>query len=654
MINRAYATLDIKAQTAADGTRRFSGVASTPEPDRMGDVVEPRGAVFKLPVPLLWQHDAAQPIGWIKSATVTPSGIRIEGEVATLDEPGRLKDRLDEAWQSIKSGLVRGLSIGFRALETARLEGSDYAMRFLKWEWLELSAVTIPANQQATIVAVKSLDAAHLAASGRNLRASDSPPGASGTSGPRQRAAEADRNPSRTTMKTLQELLEAREQKAARMNELAELRSAEKRGFTADERAEFDGLAADVESIDDDIRTEKAAAVLSTARPVHGTTARSASESRGRGPTIIVRKQDPDDAFQGQSFVRRVIAKALAFQEQCSAAAVAEARWGKTHPNLVQWIKADVAGGGSGSGEWGSELVSADNRYTGDFIEYLYAQTVFDSLPLREVPAYVTIKGQDGQSTANWVGESKGIPVTTSDFSSVSLTPLKVAAIAVVSNELMRDSSPAAEQLVTNSLVQASGQKVDTTFFSTSAASSGVSPAGILNGVTIGASGGTTADELRGDMIGLLRTFINNKYNIDDLVWVTTPLLAAQISLMRNALGQPEYPSMSANMTLEGRRVYKGHNVGTGDFILMSPRDIWKIGDRGVQVTISRDAVIEQSDSPAGATDTPAGITGTKFTSMFQEESTAIKVVRPINFQKRRTSAVAYIGNASYGDLNSV
>ena len=105
--------------------------------------------------------------------------------------------------------------------------------------------------------------------------------------------------------------------------------------------------------------------------------------------------------------------------------------------------------------------------------------------------------------------------------------------------------------------------------------------------------------------------------------------------------------------TLEGRPVYSGHNVGTGDLILMSAGDIWKIGDGGVQVSISREATIEQNDTPAGATDTPVTM-AVKFTNMFQEESTAIKVVRSINWAKRRTGAVHYIGNASYGELQSV
>jgi hypothetical protein len=43
--------------------------------------------------------------------------------------------------------------------------------------------------------------------------------------------------------------------------------------------------------------------------------------------------------------------------------------FGKTHPNLVQYLKSGVPGGGTGSGEWGAELVGIDNRYTGDFVD---------------------------------------------------------------------------------------------------------------------------------------------------------------------------------------------------------------------------------------------------------------------------------------------
>ena len=82
--------------------------------------------------------------------------------------------------------------------------------------------------------------------------------------------------------------------------------------------------------------------------------------------------------------------------------------------------------------------------------------------------------------------------------------------------------------------------------------------------------------------------------------------------------------------------------------IMLKPADIYRIGDSGVQVSISREAMIEQDTAPTGATDTPTGASA-NFTSMFQSESTAIKVVRSINFAKRRASAVAVVTGADYG-----
>jgi hypothetical protein len=70
-------------------------------------------------------------------------------------------------------------------------------------------------------------------------------------------------------------------------------------------------------------------------------------------------------------------------------------------------------------------------------------------------------------------------------------------------------------------------------------------------------------------------------------------------------------------------------------------------------VAISREATIEQDDAPTGATDTPVGMTTTNATNMFQEDSTAIRLIRRLNFQKRRDTAVAYIGDAGYGGVAS-
>jgi hypothetical protein len=160
-------------------------------------------------------------------------------------------------------------------------------------------------------------------------------------------------------------------------------------------------------------------------------------------------------------------------------------------------------------------------------------------------------------------------------------------------------------------------------------------------------SAGTDAAGVRGDIAQLMAPFITAK-NISGLHFVTTPTLGLQLQLMRNALGMREFEGVTADGgTLEGRPLHLGDNVGAGDLILIKPSDIYRIGDSGVQVSISRDAMIEQSSAPTGVTDTPVAASQV-FTSMFQAESTAIKVVRSINFAKRRTSAVAYVGDAAY------
>jgi hypothetical protein len=655
-MDRAYSALEVKGVN--EERRIITGLATSPVPDRAGDIVDQYGAKYAESIPLFLYHDSTKAVGTVRLGKPTSKGIPFEAHIPKVAEEGNLKARVDEAWQMVKYKLIAAVSIGFRSIEGKIKYLKEGGQHFLESEILELSLVPIPMQSLATVDSIKSFDgtARHAlgfpnptalqAASGRTQ--SDPSPAVVGTKQPAPNGGFFVSQPQSKQVKTIAELRAERETKAARMGELMQLKKAGD-GFGDAERAEYDAVSNEVDSLDDDIRELKFHALNSSnARVAEGTTQRSAAASRGRTlPTSFGAK---DDEFLGQSYTRRVIAKALAAMNYGSAVEVASQRY-KSNPLLVEVIKADVAGGGTGSGEWGAELVSADNRFNGDFIKFLHSKTVFDSLPLRSVPANVTIKGQDGAATANWVGESKAIPATAADFSTVSLTPQKVAAIAVVSNELLRDSSPSAEMLVRDALVEASAQKVDTHFFSTTAASSGVYPAGILNGVVVGTTGGATEAELIGDIAGLMRNFITAKYDINGLVWCMSPLLALQISLMRNALGQNAFATMPN--TLEGRPVYSGHNVGTGDLILMSAGDIWKIGDSGVQVSISREATIEQDDAPQGATDTPVTMS-TKFTNMFQAESTAIKVVRSINWAKRRTGAVHYIGNATYGELQSV
>lgn len=151
---KAYSVL--KVQSVANDERRLSGIATTPTPDRAGDIVVPTGAKFADRIPLLRGHMRSEPVGWAKLKKPTNKGIPFEAEIAKIDDPGPLRDRVETAWLEIKSGLVAAVSIGFRPLKWAFLD--DGGIQFDELEIFELSLVTLPANEQAVITGAKSMD----------------------------------------------------------------------------------------------------------------------------------------------------------------------------------------------------------------------------------------------------------------------------------------------------------------------------------------------------------------------------------------------------------------------------------------------------------------------------------------------------------------
>src|SRR5262245_47027937 len=58
-MNRAYALIHIKQ--VDDDQRVITGTATTPTPDRIGDIIEPMGVKFKNPLPLLLYHHNDKP-----------------------------------------------------------------------------------------------------------------------------------------------------------------------------------------------------------------------------------------------------------------------------------------------------------------------------------------------------------------------------------------------------------------------------------------------------------------------------------------------------------------------------------------------------------------------------------------------------------------
>src|SRR3546814_6269809 len=98
-----------------------------------------------LPISLLWQHQHDAPVGTVKFDAPTKDGVTFEATLPRIAEEGTLRDRIEEAWQSMKAKLVRGVSIGFRPIEYSFMDTGG--IRFSQTEVFELSLVTVPANR---------------------------------------------------------------------------------------------------------------------------------------------------------------------------------------------------------------------------------------------------------------------------------------------------------------------------------------------------------------------------------------------------------------------------------------------------------------------------------------------------------------------------
>jgi len=149
----SHLTTKFAGSVADDGT--FSGYGSTfGNVDQGGDVVV-RGAFTKSlatrstsQVRMLFQHDPSQPIGVWTNLVEDERGLKAEGRL--ILESGRAR----EVHALMKGGALDGLSIGFMCNE-ATFDKATGARLLKQLDLREISVVTFPMNEQATIAAVK-------------------------------------------------------------------------------------------------------------------------------------------------------------------------------------------------------------------------------------------------------------------------------------------------------------------------------------------------------------------------------------------------------------------------------------------------------------------------------------------------------------------
>lgn len=638
----------------------FAGVATTAKTDLVGDIVEPMGAVFSLPISLLSKHDSKKPIGEVYMAKATPNGVPYKARIPIVKEPGVVRERVLEAIHEVKYGLVKNVSIGFKAMLDAIEPLKDGGLRFLKWRWIELSLAPLPANDEATITSFKSLDAdirAALGALDKGDRRGEH----------NQRPGATGQRPKGTTMRTIKQMQERRDEIAARIKELNEGCGADFDTLGDDERAEFDALTKELSAVDVGIRRQWAVEVAANGAtaitPDVGNDPAAASGAR-RG---IARepKQADVKVEKGIAFAQYVKYLGRAKGNPMHALAMAQRDGKRVDPRAALMLKASVEGGTVAgtptAGNWGMELVGTETSAVADFLEFLRPTTILGKFgqggvpSLNRVPFRVPLVGMTAGGTAYWVGEGKGKPLTKFGFSRNTLEPLTVAALTAVSNQLLADSSPAADPLIRNQLAAAVRETEDKTFIDPNvSASAGVSPASITNGVTPIPSSGNDAAGVRGDIKAVFGAFIAANNAPTTGVWVMSQQTALALSLMTNALGQTE--DFAKNITMNGGS-FGGLPVITSEYVpsdstgafvaLVNAGQVYYGDDGEVMVATSEHASLEMVDNPQNDIITPAA--SAYSVSMFQTNSVAFRAERRIDWMRARDSAVALLSAVNWG-----
>jgi HK97 family phage major capsid protein/HK97 family phage prohead protease len=619
---------------------------------------------FSLPMPALLFHDHSQPVGKVVDAKASKDGIKFK---MVLPKAGLLPE-IDRARKLVAAGIIRAVSVGFRAIKTAYNRETG-GIRFQESEWFELSLVSVPMNAEATITSVKSIVADYGRASAASgvVRLA---PAAAGGSTTRSGGTDASRtiihSTGATTMKTIAEQIAAFEAKRKKAQDdvlaLVQRTVDEGRTFDDAEKEAHAALVAEVKAIDDHLTVLRSTERMNvqTATPVDaaaGTSGETAVQVRS-GAVITTQRNLP----KGTGFTRYVMALVRCKGNLAEAAAFANAqttakRWDDT-PEVERVIRAAVDAGTTTDADWASKLVEY-NTLAGEFIELLRPMTILGrfgtgNIPsLRRIPFNVRMATQSAGGVYGWVGEGAAKPVGELSIGEVTLRWAKAAGIIVVTDELMRMSNPSVEAVVRNDMLAGMANFSDLQFVSPSVAEvPNVSPASVFNGVTPVPSSGTDAAALRADLGTLWEAFFAANLAPTTGVFIMSNRQAMRISLMRNPLGQKEFPDMTPlGGVLEGFPVITSEAVpdtSDGGMIgFVNASDIFYSDDGPVTIDASREASLQMNTTPDNPT-----TASTVLVSLWQRNLVGLRAERYMNWKKRRAAAAGYISGTNYGTVS--
>ena len=524
MLTREAEALDLEIRKQETGPVRITFSASSTHPvERIfgNEVLDHSQKSIRMErakrgaMPLLFNHDMGDPIGMIDSATV--DGGRFLVDAHFFDTA-----RAQEVERMVSGGL-RNVSIGYR-IHSAK-EEDDNTYRVTDWEPFEASIVTVPADPTVGI--------------GR-------------TSGEEFDALIVRAHPQPATTAVIKELKMAEENAAA--GEIAEQK---------DQRSAVDLEKGRTRAIENLCKANKLDDKYRDMWVGQGISIEQVSEDilrileeRGKSnPQPASRLGLTKEETQRFSFVRAIRAvadkdwKNAGFELDCSRS-IAQ-KLGKSpdpHKFYVPFEvmdrsdqKRDLTVATAGAGGY---LVGTENI---GFIEMVRNRSVAFRMGVRRLSGLtgsVTVPRQSAAATAYWLAnEATQITESQQTFVQMALSPKNVGAYTEISRQLLLQSSPGAEGIITDDLAQVVALAADLAVLEGSGAAG--QPTGIANTSGIGSVTGTSIAyagilEFQTDVATANVTPMAGGY-------VTTPAVAALL-MQRSRFSNTDTPLWMGNI----------------------------------------------------------------------------------------------------------
>jgi hypothetical protein len=228
------------------------------------------------------------------------------------------------------------------------------------------------------------------------------------------------------------------------------------------------------------------------------------------------------------------------------------------------------------------------------------------------------------RATAGWAGEGKAIRVSPLAIGRETVGKAKIAAVVVLTAELLADASPLAVEAVRAMIASATQRAIDDAFAdAANAGTAGEKPASVCYGAKTVASLGS----FEGDAAQLADGYTGS--------WPTAFMMLHPADAVRVAI-------MLGGRGLGGGIGAKGGDVA-GIVTLCSesvPRNQLAIVDAsaiamvdlGTEIAITRDATLELDSTPTGSTMTPTAASQNRV-SLWQADAVAIRITRRISWE---------------------